>query len=109
VTKHAVQDGVVDRGADVVAEGTAPERRRVVDVAGLRARLRDELAGPGVDVQEGGADGRAAAQGLQDVRDQGAGVPRAVDLGRGQDLDHRMIVPAKQYRSSNTGQVIPGK
>lgn len=71
VVRQAVQHRVVHRPADVVAEGPAPERRRVVDVAGLGARLLDHRAGPPVEVEQVGADGGASPHGLQDLGHQG--------------------------------------
>jgi hypothetical protein len=88
VVRHAVQDRVVHGGADVVAERTASERGRVVDVAGRGAGGGDHLGGPPVQVEQVRADGRTAPQGLQDVGDQGAGSACPGELGRGEDLDH---------------------
>ena len=88
VVRQPVQHGVVDGRADVVAERPAPERRRVVDVAGQRAGLDDHGLGPPVDVQEVRADRAAALQRLQDVGDQGAGLPRSGQFAGVQDLDH---------------------
>ena len=92
VARTAVQHGVVDRRADVVAEGAATEGRGVVDVAGLGAGLADHLGGPAVEVEQVGADLAARAQGLEDVGDEGAGPAGAVDLGGGEDLDHRASI-----------------
>ncbi|MNW66559.1 hypothetical protein D3C74_450420 [compost metagenome] len=86
--RHPVQHGVVDGRAHVVAERSPPERRGVVDVAGLCSRLGDHGLRPPVDVQEVRADGAAGLEGLQDVGDQGARLACLGELGGVQDLDH---------------------
>ena len=88
VVRQPVKDGVVDGGADVVAERSTPERGRVVDVAGPRSSPDDHGLRPPVDVQEARADRATALQGLQDVGDQGARLSGSGQLGGVQDLDH---------------------
>lgn len=84
-----VQHGVVDGGADVVAEGPPSEGRRVVHVTGLRSRLLDHGPGPSVDVEEVRAHGAASLECVQDVADQGTRLPGLGQLAGAQDLDQR--------------------
>ena len=88
VVRQAVEHGVVDRRADVVTEGAAPEGRCVVDVAGHRPGVDDHALCPPVDVQEVRADRAAALHRLQDLGDEGAGVVGAQQFCAVQDLDH---------------------
>src|SRR5690606_17953971 len=89
VVRHPVQHRVVDGRADVVAEGSAAEGWRVVDVAGLGARAENHLLGPAVDLEQVGADAGAALDGVQDLGDERATRARLRDLGWGENLDHR--------------------
>lgn len=97
VARASVEHGVVDRRADVVGEGAAAEGRGVVDVAGLGTGLADHLRGPTVEVEQVGPHGAALAQGLEDVGDEGTRTTGAVDLGRREDLDHRMPSLAQSF------------
>ena len=107
VARTAVEDGVVDRGAHVVAERAAPEGRGVVDVAGLRTGGRDHLGGPAVEVEQVGADLAAGAQRLEDVGHERTRAAGPVDLDWSEDLDHRRphrtqrfaVVPAQRSSS----------
>ncbi len=56
VVGEPVQDGVVDRRAQDVAERRGAEGRVVVDVAGLRAPLADHPVREGVEVEQVDAD-----------------------------------------------------
>src|SRR4051812_11554700 len=93
VVRQAVQDGVVDRQADDVAEGPAAEGGGVVPVARLGAALPDELTGVELEVEEVDPDGRPLPHGLQDVGDEASGRVHPFDLGRGLQLDHRRTSP----------------
>jgi hypothetical protein len=88
VVRQPVQHRVVDGRADVVPERPAPERGRVVDVAGLRPGGEDHLPRPAVDVQQVGPDDGARPQGREDVVHEGAGGAGPADLRRVEDLDH---------------------
>jgi hypothetical protein len=90
VERASVQHRVVHRGADVVAERTAAERRRIVDVTRLGTRVDDEILCPGVDLEQIGTDRDPVAERPEDVGDQRAGHPRTGQLGGVQDLDHRV-------------------
>jgi hypothetical protein len=56
VVRQPVQHRVVDRGAQHLAERHRPERRVVVDVAGLRAALLDHLVRERVELEQVDAD-----------------------------------------------------
>ena len=90
VVRQTVQHSVVDRRADVVAERSAPEGRRVIDVARRRPRPEDDVLGPFVDLEQVGADGRAFADGLENFGDECTGFTGKGNLARGQDFDHGM-------------------
>src|SRR5690606_19617887 len=85
---ESVQHRVVDRGADHLAERARPERRVVVDVAGLRSGGADEVVCPSVDREEVRSDLRLLAERGQGLGDESPGRPHLVDLGRGTKLDH---------------------
>ena len=88
VVRQTVEHGVVDRGADVVAERPTAEGRCVVDVARLGSGGDDHAARPLVDLEEVGADPTATGQRLEDLGHQGPGLPRPGDLAGVEDLDH---------------------
>ena len=105
VVRQPVQHGVVDRGADVVAERAAPEGRLVVDVAGHRSGLDDHGLGPAVDVEQVGADAAATPQRLEDVGDQRACLLRSVELGAAEDLDHAATLGSRRPHRHPPGRV----
>jgi DNA-binding XRE family transcriptional regulator len=112
VVRQPVQDGVVDGGADVVAEGAVPEGRCVVHVAGGRARVLDHLAGPAIDLEQVRPRNGPAPHGVQDGADQRTGDAGAAHLGRGEDLDHGWVPPRDLVRtglrtSNDDGMIIP--
>ena len=95
-----VQHRLVDAGADVVAEWSAPEAgRHVVHVAGSCSGLADHLLGPTVDVEQVRAWLAALLQGPQDVRHQGAGAGGLKHPCRRQDLDHGSLVLIEVVRT----------
>ncbi|MNI64808.1 hypothetical protein D3C73_1202740 [compost metagenome] len=83
-----MQDGVVDAGADVVAEWPASEGRGVVDVTGDTAGFEDHALCPPVYVQKVCAHSYAALQGVQNVGDQGASFLGTAEFCAAQDLNH---------------------
>lgn len=91
-------------GADVVPERAFSEGWGVVDVAGARTGVEDQLARPLIDVKEVHPYRGATPQLVQDVGDDGAGGSGALQLSRTKDLDHQALrscgitIPVKLYR-----------
>ena len=84
----AVQDRVVDRGAQHVPEGASPEGGGVVQVAGCSAPLADEFMGEGVQVEEVDADHCPFFQSGERAGDELAGCSHLLDLRRRPQFDH---------------------
>ena len=79
--RQAVQDRVVDRGAQHLAERHRAEGGVVVDVAGLRAPLADHLVGERVELEQVDADVGRLLEAGEHLGDEAAGGPHLLDLG----------------------------
>ena len=88
VVGESVQHGVVDRGADDLAERAGAERRVVVDVAGLGAGRRMRSCAIRSSSSRLTPTFAAAAVSAQHLGDEPAGRPHLLDLGGGPQLDH---------------------
>lgn len=102
-----MQDGVVDRRADDLAERPRPERRVVVDVAGLRPGAADQIVGASVDRQEVRADPCLLAQRRQRLGHEAPGRAHGLDLNGCAQLDHPVplvviILPGRTWHSART-------
>ena len=89
VEGEAVQHGVVDRGADDLAERRAAEGRVVVDVAALGALGADHVVRQRIELEQVDADVGGVARRLEHASDEGAGGAHLLDLGGGAQFDHR--------------------
>ena len=97
VEGEAVQHGIVDRGADDLAERSGAERRVIVDVAGLRPGAPDQVVGAAVDRQQVRADlGLVAQRGQRLCHEPPCGA-HGLDLGGSAQLDHP--VPLRLHHS----------
>jgi len=83
-----VQDGVVDRRAQHLAERHRAERRVVVDVAGLGTALADQVVRQCVELEQVHPDVGGGRQPGQHVGDEAAGRFHLLDLHSGSQLDH---------------------
>ena len=82
VVRQPMQDRVVHGRADHLAEGAPTEGGSVVDVAGAGVAAADEVASPGVDVEEVDSRLDAVPQLLEHVGDKAPGGTHLVDLTR---------------------------
>src|SRR5688572_1575372 len=88
-----VQHRVVDRRTQHLAKRACPERRVVVDVAGLRAAIPDHLVCQLVELEKVHADIDPCNERAQYLGDEAPGRSHLLDLGRCSILDHPEIVP----------------
>ena len=105
LVRQAVQDGVVHRQADDVAERAAAEGRRVVPVARHRAALLDAAAGALLQVHQVHAGARQLGELGQGLAHEPAGDRHLVDLLRRLQLDHRVF--SVRSKSSSTSATPP--
>ena len=88
-----VQYGIVDRRAQHLAKRAGPERRVIVDVAGLRAAIPDHLVCQLVQLQKVYPDIDPCDECAQYLGDEAPGRSHLLDLGRCSILDHAEILP----------------
>ena len=106
IVGQAVQHGVVDRRTEHLAERAGPERRVVVDVAGLRPAVSDHPVGQLVELEQVDADGSLGLQRGQHLGDEPPRGPHLLDFRGRPVLDHPPIVPYGQIGVINR---LPGR
>jgi len=89
VVRESVQDRVVDRKADDVAERAAAEGRGVVPVAGVGTAFFEHVAGVVFQVEQVDPYFGAPGQLGQHVGDELSGDVHSLDLTGGLELNHR--------------------
>ena len=105
VVGESVQHRVVDRGAEHLAERRGPERRVVVDVAGLGAAVLDHPVRERVQVEQVHAYVGGVREGGDHRGDELAGRAHLLDLRGRPELDHAGEPMAQGHRGADQGQV----
>jgi hypothetical protein len=101
-----VQDGVVDRQADGVAERAVAEGRGVVVVAGLRPALADPAADVLFEVEEVDTDVGEVRDLGEDLGDELPGRVHPLDLGGCLQLDHGCPHLVRWYNNATVAVAV---
>src|SRR5215203_3835349 len=91
--REPVQHRVVDRRTQHLAKRAGPERRVVVDVAGLRAAIADHLVCQLIELEKVHADIDPYNERAQYFGDESPGRSHLLNLGACSILDHPEILP----------------